>query len=79
MSQQDKDFIDSLFRAQRKYLKQSEAKANFEINATGGAVPTPPDTVLGPTFLRVHGIEHMGLDSTEEAAQGSEIRWDGRS
>ena len=26
MSQQDKDFIDSLFQEQRKYLKESEAE-----------------------------------------------------
>jgi len=44
----------------------------------GGAVPTPPDTVLGPTFPESSSVSNLllGLDSTEEAAQGSEIRWD---
>ena len=82
MSQQDKDFIDSLFRAQRKYLKESEAEGkSFFLKKKSmqqGAVPTPPDTVLGPTFPESSSVSNLllGLDSTEEAAQGSEIRWD---
>ena len=44
----------------------------------GGSVPTAPDTVLGPTFPENSSVSNLllGLDSTEEAAQGSEIRWD---
>tara|TARA_Y100000361_G_C10958904_1_gene237764 strand:+ start:339 stop:575 length:237 start_codon:yes stop_codon:yes gene_type:complete len=63
MSQQDKDFIDSLFRAQRKYLKESEAEGKSfffkkEINATGGRGSNPSRYGIGAYFSR----EFIGIE-----------------
>ena len=44
----------------------------------GGVVPPSPDTELGPTLPETSSVSNLlsGLESTEQAAQGSEIRWD---
>jgi hypothetical protein len=63
MSQQDKDFIDSLFQEQRKYLKESEAEGKSfffrkKINATGGLGSNRPRYGIGAYFSRQFiGIE----------------------